>query len=82
MTTYTIRTNRYEAEQIMRGNKMYVLRSDKVDYKLGGVAEFLVIEDTKPVKHAIEEQQYIISSIERGDPIRDGVVLLGVKLIG
>jgi len=79
MTTYTIRTNRYEAEQIMRGNKMYVLRSDKVDYKLGGVAEFLVIEDTKPVKHAIEDSRYIISSIERGDPIRDGIVLLGIK---
>lgn len=79
MTTYTIRTNKYEAEQIMRGNKMYVLRSDKVDYKLGGVAEFLVIEDTKPVKHAIEDNRYIISSIERGDPIRDGIVLLGIK---
>lgn len=79
MTTYTIRTNRYEAEQIMRGNKMYVLRSDKVDYKLGGVTEFLVIEDAKPVKHAIEDSRYIISSIERGDPIRDGIVLLGIK---
>lgn len=79
MTTYTIRTNRYEAEQIMRGNKMYALRSDKVDYKLGGVAEFLVIEDTKPVKHPIEDNKYIISSIERGDPIRDGIVLLGIK---
>ncbi len=81
MTTYTIRTNKYEAEQITRGNKMYVLRSDRVEYRLGGVANFLVIEDSKPVKHAIEDNRYIISSMERGDPIRDGVVLLGIKRI-
>ena len=79
MTTYTIRTNKYEAEQITRGNTMYVLRSDKVEYRLGGVANFLVIGDSKPVKHAIEDNRYIISSMERGDPIRDGVVLLGIK---
>ena len=79
MTTYTIRTNKYEAEQIARGNKMYVLRSDRVEYRLGGVANFIVFDDTKPAKHPIEDNKYIISSIERGDPIRDGIVLLGIK---
>ena len=81
MTTYTIRTNKYEAEQIARGNKMYVLRSDRVEYRLGGVANFIVFDEAKPANHPIEDNKYIISSIERGDPIRDGIVLLGIKQI-
>ena len=82
MTTYTIRTNKYEADQITRGNKMYVLRSDNIEYRIGGVVNFLVIEGKKPAKHDIDGQKYMITTIERGDPIRDGVILLGVKRIG
>lgn len=82
MTTYTIRTNKYEAEQITRGNKMYVLRSDTIDYKLGGIVSFLAVDDKKPVKHDIDEQKFMITAIDRGDPIADGIVLLGIKRVG
>lgn len=81
MTTYTIRTNKYEAEQIVRGNKMYVLRSDNIEYRIGGIVNFLVIEGKKPVPHDIDTNKYMITTIERGDPIRDGVVLLGIKRV-
>lgn len=81
MTTYTIRTNKYEADQILRENKMYVLRTDTIDYGLGDVFDFLVIQDKKPVKHPITDYKYMVSAVDRGDPIRDGIVLVGFKRI-
>ena len=81
MITYMIRTNKHEADQILRGNKMYVLRSDNADYGLGDVFDFLVIENKKPIKHPLTEQKYMISAVDRGDPVRDGIVLIGFKRI-
>ena len=81
MTTYMIRTNKHEADQIIRGNKMYVLRTDNIDYMLGDLFSFLVIENKKPISHPITDYKYMISAIDRGDPIRDGIVLIGFKRI-
>ena len=81
MTTYTIRTNKHEADQILHGNKAYVLRTDNIDYVMGDVFDFLVIENKKPIKHPLTDHKYMISVIDRGDPIRDGIVLLGFKRI-
>ena len=81
MTTYMIRTNKHEADQIIRGNKMYVLRKDDVDYAVGDVFDFLVLHNRIPVEHPVSDYKYMISTIERGDPIRDGIVLIGFKRI-
>lgn len=81
MTTYTIMTNKNEADQIVCGNKMYVLRTDSVRYSLGNVVSFAVIDNKRRIEHPIAGYKYIVSFVERGDPIRDGVVLLGLKRI-
>lgn len=81
MTTYTIRTNKHEADQILRGNKAYLLRNDDIDYGMGDLFTFLVLDNRKPIEHPISDYKYMISAVDRGDPIRDGIVLLGFKRI-
>ena len=77
MTTYTIMTNKNEAEQIFNENKMFVLRTDNVRYVVGNAVNFIVMDSQLRVEHPISRNKYIISFVERGDPIRDGIVLIG-----
>ena len=40
---------------------------------------FDVIEDGKKVQHIIDDHIYVASYIDKGEPIQDGITLVGIK---
>ena len=77
MTTYTIKTHRHEADAIARGDKMYIMRSFPMT--LNSRIMFQVIEGGKRVEHLLDDRIYVASYVESGDPIKDGITLVGMK---
>ena len=77
MTTYTIKTHRHEADAIARGDKMYIMRS--MPMVLNSRIHFQVIEGGKRVPHLLDDRLYVASYIDNGEPIQDGITLVGIK---
>ena len=77
MTEYTVKTHKQEADAIVRGDKMYIMRSRPM--VLNSRIHFSVIEDMTRVWHPIEDQIYVASYIDDGEPLQDGVHLIGIK---
>lgn len=77
MTTYTIKTHRHEADAIARGDKMYILRSTPIT--VNSRILFNVIERGKRVPHLIDDRIYVASYIDNGEPLQEGVNLVGIK---
>lgn len=77
MTTYTIKTHRHEANAIERGDKMFIMRS--MPMPLNSRIVFQVIENGKRIPHAIDDRLYVASYIDSGEPIQDGIYLIGIK---
>ena len=76
MTTYTVKTNKHEADKIVRKKKMYIFRDDNDYLRPGNVIHFNVVDNMKAISHEIDRKGYMVTDIERGDPIRDGVILI------
>ena len=77
MTEYTVKTHRHEADAIARGDKMYIMR--KTPMTLNSRIRFSVIEGGKKVPHLIDDRLYVASYIDNGEPIQDGITLVGIK---
>lgn len=77
MTTYTVKTHRHEADAIARGDKMYIMRS--LPMALNSRILFNVIEGGKRVPHLLDDRIYVASYIDNGEPLQDGVTLVGIK---
>ena len=81
MTMYTVKTNKPEADAIVRGDKMFVLRGDAKQYEVGNNISFAVIDEKRTTKHPLEDRVYKITHIERGEPIEDGIIAIGFRQI-
>ena len=77
MTEYTIKTHRHEADAIARGDKMYIMRSMPITPNAR--IHFQVIEGGKRVPHLIDDRLYVASYIDNGEPIQEGITLVGIK---
>lgn len=77
MTTYTIKTHRHEADAIARGDKMYIMRKSPIT--LNSRILFNVIEGGKRVPHLLDDRIYVASYIDGGEPLQDGITLVGIK---
>lgn len=77
MTTYTVKTHRHEADAIARGDKMYIMRS--MPMTINSRILFNVIEGGKRVPHLLDDRIYVASYIDNGEPLQDGVTLVGIK---
>lgn len=77
MTEYTVKTHKHEADAISRGDKMYIMR--RTPMTLNARIHFDVIEDGKKVQHIIDDHIYVASYIDKGEPIQDGITLVGIK---
>ena len=64
MTEYTFKTNMNEVDEILSGNKRYVIRSDKEAIKKGDIIRFQLIKSMKPVHHLITKRKYIVTMVD------------------
>ena len=79
MTMYTVKTHKEEADAIISGNKMFVMRSAQPHLEVGNNISFSVIDAQRILPHPIEERVYRITHVERGYPIHDGIVAIGFR---
>lgn len=79
MTTYTVTTHRHEADAIVRGDKMYIMRGTA--FPLESRIKFRVKEIGSDAKHIITDQEYAVSYVDAGEPIQDGITLMGIRRV-
>ena len=77
MTTYTIKTHRHEADAIARGDKMYIMRKSPI--VLNSKILFEVFEGGEKIPHLLDSRVYTASYIDGGEPLQDGITLVGIK---
>lgn len=77
MTTYTVKTHKQEADAILRGDKMYIMRKSPI--VLNSKILFQVIEDGERVSHLLDDRVYVASYIDHGEPLQDGITLVGIR---
>lgn len=79
MTIYTVKTHKHEADAIARGDKMYIIR--KTPMKLNDQIMFTVNEKMKRIPHILDDHMYKVSYVDNGEPIQDGVYLVGIRRV-
>lgn len=79
MTTYTITTHRHEADAIARGDKMYIIRKNPM--AVGSEIIFRVVDRKEQTPHLIDGRLYTVSYVDSGEPLVDGVTLMGIKRV-
>ena len=79
MTMYTVKTTPNEAEEILKGNKLFVFRADAPQFAVGNNIQFAVVDSRRMTPHPIEGRVYKITHIERGEPIQDGILAIGFR---
>lgn len=58
---------------------MYIMRSAPM--QMNDRIRFEVRDKTKKVPHLIDDHEYIVSYVDGGEPIMDGISLMGIRRI-
>lgn len=83
MTQYTLKASKEEADAIVNGDKSYLFRDNRHNYKPGDQVTVLVMKEGRPVTHPIEANTYRISYTEdyNGAPLLKGWTIIGLKKV-
>ncbi len=82
MTHYTIKTTLKEADEIAKGMKNFVFRSEKMPYGFGDEISFQVYKDGGFLTgHALDRKKFVITYVSTDAPIERGFKVLGFKEI-
>lgn len=79
MTIYTIKITENEADEVVKGNKMFVFRNADLGVKAGDQIRFRVMFKTKPRPHAIEKYNYVATYASTDAPIQKGFAVIGIR---
>lgn len=81
MTIRTIKTNEFEANNILKGKIRFIFRSDRDCFKEGDGIEFRVIKNRKEVLHRINSRKYVVTAVMdcMTAPINKGYKFIGFK---
>lgn len=77
MTQYVVKTNKAEADEIVSGIRNHIFREARCGYKAGGEILFVVYKQNLPTSHPIDRHRYRITCVDKGDPLRPGIVAVG-----
>jgi hypothetical protein len=82
MTWLIVKTNEQEANEIYRGDKRFIIRSDKDVINKGDNMSFQVMKQGKPVYHLINKRLYEVTAIYDylTAPIEKGYQFVGFKV--
>ena len=78
MTAYTLKTSEKEAADIYTGRQMFVIRSDRYDYKIGDRINFLCMKNGRPVTNKISEIAFEVSALPKA-PLAEGFKIIGFR---
>ena len=81
MTMRTYITTRTEAREITEGYKRYIFRDKHKRVQKGDIIGFRVVENNRSIKDKIDENLYIVTSIEDRftAPIDKDLILIGFR---
>ena len=81
MTQYILKTTMQEADDISKGEKSFVFRSDKYPYGYGDEITFQVYNGQQMKRHALEKMKFRITYVSADAPIDKGFKVIGFKRI-
>lgn len=79
MTIYTIKIAENEADEVVKGNKMFVFRNADLGVKTGDEIVFSVRFRTKPRPHEIEKFRYVVTYASADAPVQKGFAVIGFR---
>ena len=82
MTTYTLKATLREADEIAKGDKAFVFRSDSMPIGYDDEITFQPMKDGKMTRHPIERMKFKVTYIDTNAPIDRGFKVIGFKQIG
>lgn len=83
MTFYTIKTSETEADQILKGDKRFIIRDRRSYFSKGDHITFLAVKDGKPISHKVGIKTYEVTDVydHMSAPIEKGYKLISFKEI-
>ena len=64
MTEYKVLTNSEEVNDIFRGDKRYIVRRYRDNWKVGDILKFQLVKHEKEIFHQINCKTYVVTKIE------------------
>ena len=64
MTTVRVPTNEREANEIVKGDRRFIIRTEKLNIKKGDVLEFQLYKNMKPALNQINSRKYLVTIVE------------------
>lgn len=81
MTEYTIKTNREEADAVVREKLSFIFRDEKVPVRENDCFGFCVTENGQTVRHPIDGMKFRATCVTKGAPLENGYVAVGFRRI-
>ena len=79
MTIYTIKMTEKEADEVARGDKMFVFRDSALGIKAGDELHFQPMFKAKPRPHKIESMKFEVTYTSEDAPIERGFSAIGFR---
>ena len=64
MTTVRVPTNQREVDEIVKGDRRHIVRTEKLNIKKGDVIEFQLYRSAQPVLGQINSRKYLATIVE------------------